>query len=194
MTVKPRWQVPPLVRDAFLIVLGAILAFGADELRDTRKRQERVGAALASIRTEITANIDLVEHARAHHLHVIDTLQYYRSRNALPPLDVVYGGVFNPAPVSGVAWQAARESGALSDMKYGTILLLAPAYETQEQYRALTDAVAQSLENDVRREGMERVMRDRFAQFIDLATDFKNRERYLLERYRTTLKKLDDLR
>lgn len=182
------------MRDVLLIVLGSILAFGFEELRDVRKRQERVAAALDGIRTEIAANIDLVELARVHHIHVIDTLQYYRSRSALPPLDVALGGVFNPAPVSGVAWQAARESGTLSDMKYSTILLLAPAYESQERYRALTDAVAQSLENDVRREGMERVMRDRFAQFIDLATDFQFRERNLLERYRTTMKQLDALR
>ena len=103
----------------------------------------------------------------------------------------MYGGIFNPATISGVAWQAARESGVLSNMKYSTILLLAPTYEAQERYRALSDAVNQSLVNDVRRDGMDRVMRDRFAQFIDLATDFKNREGTLLERYRTTLKELD---
>jgi hypothetical protein len=193
-TAQSRWHMPPLLRDVLLIVLGSIIAFGFEELRDTRKRQERVVVALASIRAEIAANIDLVEHARTHHLHVIDTLQFYRARHELPPLALVYSGVFNPASVSGVAWQAARESGVLSDMKYSTILLLAPVYEKQERYRALTDAVTIALENDVRRDGMEAVMQNRFAQFIDLATDFQNRELNLGDRYRTTLKQLDDAR
>jgi len=186
-----RWRVPALARDVLLIVLGAILAFGVEETRDARNRKERVAEALLSIRAEIVTNTELVERARVHHLHVIDTLQYYLAQHELPPRQVVYGGIFNPATISGVAWQAARESGVLSNMKYSTILLLAPTYEAQERYRALSDAVNQSLVNDVRRDGMDRVMRDRFAPFIDLATDFKNREGTLLERYRTTLKELD---
>jgi hypothetical protein len=186
-----KWRVPALARDILLIVLGAILAFGVEQVRDTRNRKERVAEALLSIRAEIVANTELVELARVHHLHVIDTLQYYLARHELPPRQVVYGGIFNPATISGVAWQAARESGVLSNMKYGTILLLAPTYEAQERYRALSDAVGQSIENDVRRDGIDRVLRDRFAQFISLATDFKNREGTLLERYRTTLKELD---
>jgi hypothetical protein len=189
-----RWRVPALARDVLLIVLGAILAFGVEEIRDARNRTARVTEALFSIRAEILTNIELVDRARVHHLHVTDTLQYYLARHELPPRQVVYGGIFNPATISGVAWQAARESGVLSNMKYSTILLLAPTYEAQERYRALSDAVNQSLVNDVRRDGMDRVMRDRFAQFIDLATDFKNRESTLLERYRTTLKELDALR
>lgn len=186
-----RWQGTAVVRDVLLVVLGAILAFGVEELRDTRRRHARIAESLASIRTELVANIALVDSARVHHGHVIDTLQYYRTRHELLPLSVVYAGVFNPATVSGVAWQSARESGVLSDMDYGTILLLAPAYESQSRYQALADAVTQSLENDVRREGMERVMQGRFAQFIDLATDFRNRERGLLDRYRATLRALD---
>ena len=186
-----RWRVTALARDVLLIVLGAILAFGVEEIRDARNRRYRVAEGLSSIRAEIVANLALVERARLHHLHVIDTLQYYVARHELPPRPVVYGGIFNPATVSAVAWQTARESGVLSNMKYSTILLLAPTYEAQERYRALTDAVSQSLENDVRRDGMDRVMRDRFAQFIDLATDFKNREGTLVERYRTTIRRMD---
>ncbi len=36
-------------------------------------------------------------------------------------------------------------------------------------------------------DGMEGVLRDRFAQFIPLAVDFGNRERVLLEHYRRAL-------
>ncbi len=187
----PRWRVPALARDVLLIVLGAALAFGVEQVRDARNRNERTAEGLATIRAEIVANIELVDSARIHHLHVIDTLRHYVASHAVPPRSVVYSGIFNPATVSAVAWQAARESGALSNMKYSTILLLAPTYEAQAKYSALSDAVNQSIINDVRREGMDRVMLDRFAPFIDLATDFEHRERNLVERYRATLKQLD---
>jgi hypothetical protein len=188
---RARWRVPALARDILLIVLGALLAFGAEQIRDARNRKERVAEGLSSIRAEMIANIELVESARLHHLHVIDTLGHYLARHEIPPRSVVYGGIFNPATVSGVAWQAARESGVLSNMKYSTILLLAPTYEAQARYSALADAVNQSLVNDIRREGMDRVMLDHSAQFVDLATDFSNRERYLVNHYRKTLKQLD---
>ena len=63
----------------------------------------------------------------------------------------------------------------------------------QERYRALSEAVNQSIIIDMRRDGVAAVFRERFAQFIPLARDFANRERTLVNRYGEALAHLDSL-
>ena len=181
------------LRDILLVLLGGMVALVGDTWRDSRQRDRRVAGALASIRAELVANAENVGSARARHLRVVDTLRYYIARHAVPDSTVYLGGVFNPGNVTSTAWQSARETGVLADMDYRIVLAVAPAYETQERYRALGEAVNQSIIIDMRREGLTTVFRDRFAQFIPLASDFANRERTLADLYRATLAHLDSL-
>jgi hypothetical protein len=160
------WRSGP-ARDVLLVVLGAALALAAED-------STRIAAA------------------QAKHLRIVDTLEAYARRRALPPREIYLYGMFNPAAVSGFAWQAARETGALSDMPLATVLGLARVYELQERYRALGQALNVGIMDDVRRDGMDVVLRDRFTQFIPLATDFANREGNLLEHYRRALASLDE--
>jgi hypothetical protein len=179
---RASWRRGP-ARDVLLVVLGAGLAIGADEWRDARQRADRVTGALTGIATELREDSVRVAAARERHLVIVDTLGVFAGRRALPPREIYLYGMFNPAPVSSTAWQAARETGALGDMPLPIVLGLARVYESQERYRALADAIVVGIMNDVRRDGMDLVMRDRFTQFIPLATDFANRERNLLEHY-----------
>jgi hypothetical protein len=181
------------LRDILLVLLGGMVALVGDTWRDSRQRDKRVAGALASIRAELVANAENVGSARARHLRVVDTLRYYTVRHAVPDSTVYLGGVFNPGNVTSTAWQSAHETGVLADMDYRIVLAVAPAYETQERYRALGEAVNQSIIIDMRREGLTTVFRDRFAQFIPLASDFANRERTLADLYRATLAHLDSL-
>jgi hypothetical protein len=181
------------LRDILLVLLGGMVALAGDTWRDSRQRDKRVAGALESIRAELVANAENVGRARARHLRVVDTLRYYTARHAVPDSTVYLGGVFNPGNVTSTAWQSARETGVLADMDYRIVLAVAPAYETQERYRALGEAVNQSIIIDMRREGLTTVFRDRFAQFIPLASDFANRERTLADLYRATLAHLDSL-
>ena len=178
-------------RDILLVVLGAGLALAAEEWRDSRQRAARVRAALEGIATELREDSVRVTEARAWHWHVRDTLEAFARQKALPPREIYLYGMFNPAKVSSIAWQAARETGALADMPLPTVLGLARAYEAQERYRALAQSLLVGIMDDVRRDGMDAVMRDRFTQFIPLATDFANREGGLLENYIQALSLLD---
>jgi len=181
------------LRDIAFVILGGMVALVGDSWRDSRQRDKRVAGALASIRAELVANAEGVSSARARHLHVVDTLRYYSARHAVPDSTVYLGGVFNPGQVTSTAWQSARETGVLGDMDYRIVLAVAPAYERQERYRALGEAVNQSIIIDMRRDGITTVFRDHFAQFIPLAGDFANRERTLADLYRSTLAHLDSL-
>jgi hypothetical protein len=184
---RRRTSVPPAVRDVLLVVLGAALALAVDEWRDARQRAGRVSAALAGIRDELQGNARRVEAARARHRRVADTLGALLARGARPTPQVYLNPMFSPALVTSTAWQAARETGALADMPLPTVLRLAPAYEAQERYRALGEALVVGIMHDVRSNGMDGVLRDRFGQFIPLAVDFGNREGVLLEHYRRAL-------
>jgi hypothetical protein len=179
---QQRWraQVP---RDVVLIVLGAVLAFAGEEWRDARHRRERVDVALESIRRELTLNRGLVAAAREHHRHMADTLGLLLARHARPDVAIYSNGMWNPAIVTSTAWDAARETGAFEDIPLTTVLAIAPAYEAQERYRVLTEALGSAIMSDVRRDGMYTVLRDRFAQFVPLDEDFANREGRLLAVY-----------
>jgi hypothetical protein len=181
------------IRDVSLLFLGALLALAADTWRDSHQRANRVAGALASIRAELVANTDEVSRARTRHIHVVDTLLFYSQRHMVPDSTVYLGGIFNPGRVTSTAWESARETGVLADMDYRIVLKVAPAYEAQERYRALSEAVNESIIIDMRRDGVATVFRDRFAQFIPLARDFANRERTLANRYGDALAHLDSL-
>ena len=107
-------KIPPIVRDVLLVVLGAGLALGAEEWRDSRNEHKRVDTALKSIRTELAANKEKVDSARARHLRMMDTLTGYVTRRELPPERVYFGGVFNPAHVLSTAWETSRASAPSS--------------------------------------------------------------------------------
>jgi hypothetical protein len=186
---RARWrgQVP---RDLALIVVGALLAFASEEVRDARHRRARIDAAVASIRDELTANQTLVARAREHHSFLVDTLGKLLARHRQPDVSIYSNGMFNPAMVTSIAWQAARETGVLGDMPLATVLSIAPVYEAQERYRTMTEAMSAGIMSDVRRDGMETVLRDRFAQFVPLDVDFANRESALLDRYSKALAQL----
>jgi hypothetical protein len=184
-------QVP---RDVLLIVVGAILALFGEEWRDLRQRRSRSETALMSIRKELQFNLSLVARAQEHHAHLADTLGKLRLAHRQPDVSIYSNGMFNPAAVTSTAWQTARETGALNDLPLATVLTIAPAYEAQERYRSLADAMGIAIMSDARRDGMEVVLRDRFAQFIPLDIDFGHRESALLQKYRTALDHLSELR
>jgi type II secretory pathway pseudopilin PulG len=181
-------------RDVVLIVLGAVLAYVGEEWRDARHKRDRVETALHSIRDELKANAALVSEARTKHLFMVDTLGKLVKSHKRPPVPVYSNGMWSPADVTDIAWQAARETGTLAELPLNTVLAVAPVYAAQDRYRAATDAVSASIMNDLRRSSVEDVTRDHFAQFIPLDIDFSNRERVLLSDYKAALAKLASIR
>jgi len=170
-----------------LIVLSVLLALALDEWRGERRQRLELIFALESIRAELAENQGAAESAYSRHASVHDSLQSYASRAELPPARIYYGGMFNPAGVLSIAWESARESGAVERMPYDLRLALARVYDRQMRYRALGDALAQSIMSDVQRRGGEAVFRDGYANFLILTEDFANRERRLVAVYDSTL-------
>jgi hypothetical protein len=68
-------------------------------------------------------------------------------------------------------------------MPYPLVLKLSRVYEWQAQYKNLGSQIVTDLYADLRRRGVEPVLRDGFAGFAILAADFINREEDMLARY-----------
>ena len=96
---------------------------------DSRSCRPLVAASSSLFRRVQAA---LVLRTQAHHRSLVDTLERLAAAHRVPDVAVYSDGMFNPAPVTSVAWQAARESGALANLPLAVVLGIAPIYETQE--------------------------------------------------------------
>lgn len=181
---------PRVLVESTLIVFSVLLALGVDQWRADRERRGKAALALESIRAELETNLRNAERARDNHLAMRDSLGQYLALRQLPPARIYLGGIFKPAPTYAVAWESARETGTTSDLAYELVLELAEVYNQQARYRALGDALAQDLMMQVRREGVEPVLRDHSRSFMSLQEDFANRELVLINEYRALLTRL----
>jgi type II secretory pathway pseudopilin PulG len=116
--------------EAALIVFGLVGALLIDEWRDTRERNERVRAALASIDAELEANRAALQSAIANHDTVIASLQ------ASTPSAIYQEVIISGAPFSAVAWDAARDAGVTNELDHTTLLALGHAYRALAEYMA----------------------------------------------------------
>jgi hypothetical protein len=175
------------------VIAGALLALAVEEWRDTRHQHERTRKALISIRDELMLNVDLVSKSRERNAFLRDTLSRLAELNKLPDPGIYTRAMLNRAGVMHAAWQLAVQTGSLSDVPLEVLLPIAKAYDAQTWYGASGDAVANAILNDTRQFGMEGMLRDRFRQYIPLAIDGYNYEKYLLERYDLALGRLSPL-
>jgi hypothetical protein len=182
---------PRMLLESLLIVFSVLFALGMDQWRTQRGRARQANLALQSIQAELEENLTSMQRARSHHLAMRDSLQHYVALRQAPPEQLYLGGIFRPAPIHAIAWESARESGTIADLPYALILELARVYDRQARYRALADALGQDIMMQVRREGMEPVLRDRASSFIGLQVDFANREFVLIEEYTRVLARLN---
>jgi type II secretory pathway pseudopilin PulG len=186
------WLTRVLIESLF-IIFSVLFALALDQWQEERGRNRRAQIALQSIQAELEENRESIQRARSNHVRLRDSLQSYVEKRQHPPTEIYLGGVFNPGLTHSTAWEAARETGATSDLPYPLVLALSRVYDRQARYRALGDAVVQDLMMQVRREGFEPVLRDRPANLMALQEDFANRELALGQAYDAVLAKLNDL-
>jgi hypothetical protein len=178
----PVW-LPRLLAESALIVFSVLLALAVDEWRDGRSRAAAARVALDAIVSELDSNRRSADQAMRFHRTMKATLDGFAARRELPPHEVAYSGMIQPARVVATAWTSARDTGAINELPYSLVLQLSRVYERQASYDALTEQIAADIYIDGRRRGMEAVLREGFAGFIGLTHDFANREEMLIRQY-----------
>ncbi len=179
----PSW-LPRVLVESALIVFSVLVALALDEWRDNRATEARAREAVAAITAELQANRASAERARSFHLETHAALKAVADAKQLPGEELAYRrGLFQPAAVLQTAWAAAREAGALDPLPFDVRLSLSRIYHRQETYARLGAEIANDVYVDLRRRGVDPVLRDGFAGFIVLTADFANREARLIKEY-----------
>lgn len=128
----------PILLQAFFVVLGVVLALGANEWREQASHARHADRALESIQEELKANREAVSASLDYHLHLTDTLRYFIPRaDGTPPAQqadyrLFSRGYIGPATVLSTAWDVANTTNAVSYMDYDDVLLLSRTYASQE--------------------------------------------------------------
>ena len=121
-----RWS--RLLFEFLSIVVGVLLALGVNEWREDRNDRRRARQALINITREIEANL-------AHLSEVHRNNSAYMAALEKVPQEPVPSRSFQAAwGLQSTAWEAARDSGALSNVEYSTVLAISQVYQFQGTY------------------------------------------------------------
>jgi hypothetical protein len=189
MTI-PSWM-PRVLFESALIVFSVLLALALDELRETRALRGRAETAVAAIASELQANRSAIERAKANHDLMTKTLRELEARGETPTLALASKGVFNPAGVLDTAWTSAQQMEVIDTLPYDLVLVLSRTYRRQDAYSSLGTQIAADMYMDVRRRGMEAMIRGGSPGISILTQDFASREASLLRMYDEVLATLE---
>ena len=138
---KLRWL--PILLEAFIVVLGVVLALAVNEWREHYNRNQHAETALEGILSELDVNRKAIDSALTYHLQLADTLRGFmrqasqrRASTALPYPDarLFSKGYIAPATLLTTAWDAANATDAVTYMNYADVLMLSRMYEKQRNY------------------------------------------------------------
>ena len=183
---RPVW-LPRVLAESALIVFSVLVALAVDEWREERAMRARSREAVAAIVAEINANRSAAQNARDAHQRIHDDL------TALPAGADYKAGLFQPARLLQTAWMTARDTGSLAPLPLDAVLELSRLYERQAIYTALSTEIVTDTFVDLRRRGLDTVLRESRAGFGALTREFQGREQGLIEAYDAALTTLGSL-
>jgi hypothetical protein len=172
--------------EAAFVVLGVVLALGANEWRESRARRSEANAALSEIVQELRGNRATVQQSFTYHSSVLDTLRQHDERRGPPDIRVFSRGFVSPAQVNQTAWETAAQTGALSHIAYEDVLLLSRAYRQQQRYDEQAGSIGQIIYAELYRAGPNSIVRN-YHNLAAIIGTFAYRERGLLALYDSTL-------
>ncbi len=189
---KLRWL--PIMVEAFIVVLGVVLALAANEWREHYNRKQHAETALEGILSELHVNRRAIDSALAYHLQLDDTLRGFMrqaSQGALPYPDgrLFSKGYIAPATLLNTAWDASNATDAVTDMNYADVLMLSRIYEKQRSYEDQARLGGQLIYAKLFSEGHEGMVRN-YANLSTIIATFWYIECGLLESYGQVLAQL----
>lgn len=186
-----RWTLGFII-EALLIVFSVLLALAVNEWRAEKARAQEAQTALQAIHSELEANGEEFKEAYQHHSAKQDTLMYYRKQDETPPLQLLSGGLFNPATINNTAWEMAKQSGIIDYFDYELVLDLSALYQRQAEYKDLGNAITQNFYVKVTMDkDIEEVLQDNYENWIVLLGDFSRRERGFSEANHSLLENIE---
>ncbi|MCG8456490.1 MAG: hypothetical protein MI919_09420 [Holophagales bacterium] len=175
--------------EALFVVLGVVLALGANEWQKSQADRRHARAALGSILEELRANHSNVKSSLEYHQGVLAAIT--EAGNEPPTLSAFERGFVNPAQLYRNAWEAAVETDAANNMPYASLLLLSKLYADQDRYDSQQSMVGQIIYARLY-EGGTRAVLENPRGLASLVSTFVYRETQLLASYDQVFSALDE--
>lgn len=131
-----------LLLEVFLIVIGVMVALGANEWRENRAIAQRTDTALENIRQEILRNQTALAKRLTYHEALRDSMQAYLpdlENISLQDIDRNRLGMtrgFHFLLIYDAAWQTALTSQILPYVEYETLTTLSTIYQVQDNLKS----------------------------------------------------------
>lgn len=172
---------------AALVVLGVVLAFAANEWRQSAAADRASAEALASIREELEANRGAVAASAAYHGQKLGLIAE-RSASGAPLAAVDFPrGFVSPATLSSAAWTSASETGALANLPYAEIVKFSRLYDMQAVYLNQTRAAGDIIYQRMFEAGPDSIPANA-SGLAGIIGAFRYREQALVEAYDAALR------
>ncbi|HQU73433.1 MAG TPA: hypothetical protein PKV71_15020 [Calditrichia bacterium] len=180
-------DVKQIFLEAFMVVLGVVIAFGANEYRENSNRQKQVQVALSGILEEIQTNQKALQESLDYHRMLIDTLQVL-SRKGLERADIrIFNrGFVHPATLQSTAWEAAKATNVVSDIPYQTVREISAIYQQQEVYLQQSLSTGSLIYEAMFTKGTEGIISN-YRNLSSIHRAFYYQEQRLADRYRDSL-------
>ena len=186
---------PRLAFESALIILSVLLGLALNEWGDRRREKERAAETVANFRREITQNIATLERTIPLHRRMAERLATSagQSRPGETAFDgfaaVMPEGGLNLAPLRDAAWETAVSTGSLRLLRYDQAAALSETYLIQRTSIASTiDRISDRFLTPQNFDPAARGPMLRTHQM--LMVELSGQEAYLLDVYRTVLRKL----
>lgn len=189
----------PIMLEALFVVLGVVLAFAANEWRESRNEKKHAQTALEGVINELGVNRSAVESSLLYHYHLTDTLRQIYSQK--PDIGEVFvhpdGRIFSrgyiaPAALLSTAWEAANATDAVTAMAYADVLKLSQVYQLQRRYEQQVLQGGQLIYTKLFNEG-HAGMQHNYANLSTILSAFWYQECKLLSSYVDVLTVLSDV-
>ncbi len=173
--------------EAFLVVLGVLLALAANNWRDEHNQRQRAEVAMQSILEELDLNRLALGDAIVYHTGLMDTLYGHMRAYGIaaankPGIDVFQKGFVHPAQPLSRAWEAANATGLVESMPYEDVLLISNVYKHQEQYEVLSRTFGQQIYSRMFDGGTESIL-DNYQNLAQIIGSFAYTECNLADEY-----------
>ncbi len=168
--------------EAAFVVLGVVLAFAANEWRESRADQAAARQAMETILDELESNRSSISEALEYHRGLLEMLFAEHEEGWAPRGEQFSRGFIAPAQLSRTAWASASETGALAKMDFEVVNLLSSAYAQQERYEAQVLSVGAIIYGELFRGGTEAIAAN-YRNLASLIATFSYREQQLLASY-----------
>lgn len=189
-------ELKPIFLEAFFVVLGVVMALGANEWRQHLNEVQKGEVALQSITGELQENRQSIFESLSYHVLLADSLRAFEAVHAtttpdqVPDFRLFSRGYISPAKLLTTAWETANATDALNAMGYDDVLLLSHAYKDQEGYAHQTEESGRQIYAKLFEEGHEGMLKN-YRNLRSIIDSFWYQECLMLATYDTVLTTLD---